>query len=148
VQSCLRSTPLLLVLLLQLACAGRRSDGETTAGRSSRDVLTREELRAAGSPNAYDRVATLRPLWLQPRGGPDSFQATRRVWVYLDDVRAGGVEALRRISITEIAYIRYFDGTAAAARWGLDHGYGVIFVSTRPDGRLNAGHLSHHPRPG
>jgi hypothetical protein len=132
VQSCLRSAPLLLLLLLQLACAGRRAEGESTAGRSSRDVLTIEDLRAAGSPNAYDRVATLRPHWLQPRG-PDSFQSTRRVWVYVDDVRAGGVEALRRISITEVTYIRYFDGLAAAARWGLDHGYGVIFVSTRPN---------------
>ena len=77
-------------------------------------------------------MAALRPYWLQPRG-PDSFQTRRRVWVYVDDVRAGGVEALRTISITEVTYIRYFDGTAAAARWGLDHGYGVIFVSTRPN---------------
>ena len=125
-----RPAPLLFVLLLQLACAGRRSNEESTAGRSSRDVLTLEDLRTTASPNAYNGVAALRPSWLRPRG-PDSFQTTRRVWVYVDDVRAGGVETLRSISTAQVTYIRFFDGTAAAARWGLDHGYGVIFVSTR-----------------
>jgi hypothetical protein len=62
-------------------------------------------------------------------------------------VRAGGVEALRRISITEVTYIRYFDGIAAAARWGLDHGYGVIFVSTRPQPRLTVVAASASPPP-
>jgi hypothetical protein len=130
VPSYFRPAPLLFVLLFQLACAGRRSEGESTAGRSSRDVLTLEDLRTTASPNAYNGVAALRPNWLRPRG-PDSFQTTRRVWVYVDDVRAGGVEALRSISTAQVTYIRYFDGTAAAARWGMDHGYGVIFVSTR-----------------
>jgi hypothetical protein len=73
----------------------------------------------------------LRSSWLRPRG-PDSFHNQGRVWVYVDDVRAGGVDALRSFSIAQITYIQFFDGTAASARWGLDHGHGVIFISTRP----------------
>jgi hypothetical protein len=53
------------------------------------------------------------------------------VQVYLDDARLGGVDELKRIPIHHVAYIRYFDGLAASARWGLDHGQGVIYVSTR-----------------
>jgi len=130
VSRCLPRVPLLFLLLLQLACAGRRSEGEATTARSSRDVLTLDDLRTTASPNVYNGVAALRPNWLQPRG-PDSFQTRRRVWVYIDDVRAGGVDALRSIATAQITFVRYFDGTAAAARWGMDHGYGVIFVSTR-----------------
>jgi hypothetical protein len=31
-------------------------------------------------------------------------------------------------------YMKYFDGISATARWGLDHGAGVIYVSTRVAG--------------
>jgi hypothetical protein len=41
------------------------------------------------------------------------------------------VETLRAIGLANVAYIRYIDGVTASARWGLDHGQGVIFVSTR-----------------
>ncbi|MGH7463012.1 MAG: hypothetical protein ACREMA_18555 [Longimicrobiales bacterium] len=52
--------------------------------------------------------------------------------VYIDDTRLGGVETLRSISTASISYIRYYDGVTATGRWGIDHGQGVIFVSTRP----------------
>ena len=44
----------------------------------------------------------------------------------------GGVETLRTIDLRPVTYIRYFDGIAATARWGLDHGAGAIYVSTHP----------------
>ena len=53
------------------------------------------------------------------------------VQVYLDDNRLGGVEMLRNINTSLIQYIRWYDGIAATGRWGLDHGAGVIYVSTR-----------------
>ena len=54
------------------------------------------------------------------------------VRVYLDNVFLGDTATLKTIPVTSIVYMRYFDGIAASARWGLDHGAGVIFVSTRP----------------
>lgn len=123
---------LLLMLIPLLACSsGRRAGSETASGRSSRDVLELSDLRSTGSQNVYDAVSALRSNWLRTRG-PDSFSNPGQVWAYVDDVRAGGVDALRRISINEVTYVRYYDGRAASARWGLDHGHGVIFVSTRP----------------
>jgi hypothetical protein len=52
--------------------------------------------------------------------------------VYLDGVRMGGIDQLRTIDVRPVTYIRFFDGIAATARWGLDHGAGAIYVSTHP----------------
>lgn len=127
-----RSLFLMIVAVLGCASGGGSSSDARSIGRSNRDVLTVDDLRATGSMNAYDAVAALRSSWLRPRG-PDSFSNPGQVWAYVNDVRVGGVDTLRRIPITEITYIRYFDGTAASARWGLGHSHGVVFVSTRPE---------------
>jgi hypothetical protein len=76
-------------------------------------------------------VQALRANWLNTRG-VDSFRTPSRVWVYVDNVRLGGVESLRGVSIGSISYIEHFDGIAASGRWGLDHGAGVIHVLTHP----------------
>jgi outer membrane cobalamin receptor len=52
------------------------------------------------------------------------------VRVYVDNASFGGVESLRNVDIANIKTIRYFDGVAATARWGIDHGGGVIPVMT------------------
>ncbi len=52
--------------------------------------------------------------------------------MYHDDSRMGGVESLRWIPTSDIRYIRYYDPVTASGRWGLDHGHGVIYVSSRP----------------
>lgn len=118
-----------LVLFLTSAC-GTRPSPQDSALPVSRDVLTRAEFTVGDFSNAYDVVLALRSSWLRPRG-VDSFRSPTEVQVYLDDMRLGGVEELRNIRLTNVEYIRYFDGLAASARWGLDHGQGVIFVSSR-----------------
>jgi hypothetical protein len=52
--------------------------------------------------------------------------------VYFDGIHFGGVESLRTIDLRPVTYIRFFDGIAATARWGLGHGQGAIYVSTHP----------------
>lgn len=96
-----------------------------------RTVLTQTQFGAHQFNNAFDAIEALRSNWLKTRG-PDSFQAPSQVRVYLDNVSLGDTATLRTISINTIVYIRYYDGISATARWGLDHGAGVIFVSTRP----------------
>jgi hypothetical protein len=120
---------ILLVLLLS-ACGGSPSPGGS-APRADRNLLTQEDFAAGDFSNAYDVVEALRNQWLRPRG-VDSFRSPTEVKVYLDDARLGGVEELRTIPINHVVYIRYYDGLAASARWGLDHGQGAIYVSTRP----------------
>jgi len=116
-----------LILALS-ACSQNRSDSGRIVDRK---LLTREQFADKGYNSPYDVVAALRANWLGTRG-PDSFQSPSKVIVYLDGSRVGGIDALRTMDIRPVVYIQYFDGVAATARWGLDHGSGVIFVSTHP----------------
>ena len=133
---------ILLVVALAgvAACASRGADG---ANRSvtSRQLLTKEQLEATYATNAYDAVQRLRSQWLQLRGStqmptqPGGMQTQQNpVLVYLDGQRMGTVDHLRAIEIAAVEYIRYFPPAEASARWGFNHGGGVIFVSTRPGG--------------
>lgn len=120
---------LTLVLLLALSSACASASSRASAARIDRNLLTHEQLREHQFRNAFEAIEALRSNWLQTRG-TDSFSAPTQVQVYLDDARLGGIETLRWITTPQIDHLRYYDGIAAAARWG--HGQGVIFVSTRP----------------
>ncbi len=95
------------------------------------NLITQEQLREHQFRNAYEAVAALRGNWLLTRGS-DSFTNPTQVLVYYDNVRLGGIETLYHLATPTITYIRYYDGLAATARWGLGHGQGVIYVSSFP----------------
>jgi hypothetical protein len=99
---------------------------------SDRSVITKEQLNQGHFTTVYNAVEGLRRNWLQTRGS-DSINLPTQVKVYLDNSLLGGVEMLRNIDTNSISFVRYYDGLAATTRWGLDHGAGVIFVSTRPE---------------
>ena len=122
-----------VVLWSSFLVAGCRQRATVGPRPNDRNVLTQVQLGDHRFNNAYDAVEALRSNWLNTRGS-DSFQAPSHVRVYLDNVSLGDKETLRTIAIATIVYIRYFDGISATARWGLDHGGGVIYVSTRPAG--------------
>lgn len=115
----------LAVVAVALGCQSTPKEGR----RLDRSVITREQMLAGTYVSAYDAVAALRSNWLRPRG-PDSFVLPSVVWVYIDGVRAGGVEVLRTIQPTLINTLRFYDGPTATGRWGVDNGAGVIHVST------------------
>lgn len=117
----------ILVLALLAACASGGAGNQ----RIDRNLLTREQILETHRQNAYEVVENLRSNWLRTRGPTSLTQEDAVVQVYLDDNRLGGVETLRAINTTLIQYIRWYDGIAATGRWGLDHGAGVIYVSTR-----------------
>lgn len=114
-------------LFVTIGCG--RTAADPAAPRVDLNLITREQVIESRTTNAFDVVATLRSNWLLPRG-TDSFSRPGEVQVYFNDTRLGGVSTLQRITLNEIGYIRYFDGTEASARWGLDHGHGVIYVAT------------------
>ena len=116
------------VAVIVTSCAGR---GASTGPGVDRNLLVQDQFADRGFHTAYDVIESLRSNWLVSRG-PNSFQAATEVQVYLDGVRMGGVQTLRTIDVRPLTYIRYFDGIAATARWGLDHGAGAIYVSTHP----------------
>ena len=121
--------------LLLLAVALSACSGNTGAPRGTpvdRNLITIEQIRQHQFSNAYEAVQSLRSNWLITKG-VDSFASPGQVLVYLDNNKMGGVETLRGIATVSVAYIRYYDGLTASGRWGLDHGHGVIFVSSHAD---------------
>ena len=119
----------LLVGLLALAhgaCAGRNAN---VPERSDRSIIYSAQIKEHGFINAYDAVESLRSTWLRTRG-TDSFNKPTEVLVYVDDNRLGGVLTLKQVTTSQIIMIRFVDGLTASARWGLDHGQGVIQVVT------------------
>ena len=119
---------MLLVTLLVSACASSGGGGP----RLDRNLLTRDQILDTNRQNVYEVVESLRSNWLRTRGPTSLTSRDAQVLVYIDDNRLGGVETLRTINTTVVQYIRWFDGITATGRWGLDHGAGVIYVSTRP----------------
>jgi hypothetical protein len=120
-----------LVPWLLLACIGCASASRTGRPSGSRsDLIGPEELSKAQWANVYDLVSSLRPRWLQSRG-PDSFNKPSVVQVVVDDVKLGGVTALRQLPTSGITSLQFFDGLTATSRWGLDFGSGAIYISTR-----------------
>ena len=125
---------LVVCAMLATGCraTGGRSGAAPTAGRA--DLITEVEIGRTNYTNLYDVVQSLRGRWLVSRG-PDTIMGQQgEVQVHLDDVRLGGVQALRNLSPTGVAYIQWFDPISAAQRWGLGYGQGAIYVSTRPRG--------------
>ena len=119
---------ILLVAAFVTACASAAGGGQ----RMDRNLLTREQILETNRQNAYEVVESLRSNWLRTRGPTSLTSQDAQVQVYIDDNRLGTVETLRTIATSMVQYIRWYDGIAATGRWGLDHGAGVIFVSTRP----------------
>jgi hypothetical protein len=115
-----------LLVASQGGCAGRNA---TTSSRSPRNIITKAQITEHGFINAYDAVESLRSTWLRARG-PDSLNRPTEVLVYIDDNRLGGVLTLKQVAASQILEIRFVDGLSATARWGLDHGQGVIQVVT------------------
>lgn len=126
----MRTTRMLVPLLLLVAAAGCTATGGSGTRSGSRDVLTREDLENTMQVTAFDAVRQARPSWLRVRG-PNSIHADNPILVYVDGVRSGGVEALQGIPVITIERVRYYDAPEAQARFGLNHTNGAIEVITR-----------------
>src|SRR5262245_54511532 len=118
-----------LLVTALAGCAARRTG--TSIPEGDRNEISQAQMQERRFTNVYDAVQSLRSNWLQKRG-TDSFSKPGQIWVYMDGTKLGGLEALRSIAVTGVAFVRHFDGASATARWGLDHGQGVIFVSSVP----------------
>jgi hypothetical protein len=119
------------------ACAS--SSGATTGTRGTRspDLISKADIEATQSGNAYDLVNRLRPQWLRTSGvGSVSGgnPATYGLVVFLDNVRLGGVETLRSVDSGSITSIRFLTAERAASTLpavGRDPISGAIVISTR-----------------
>jgi len=110
--------------------------GSTTVRRGGSNLITPEEIAAAGAgmESAFDIVQRLRPAMLRSRTstfGSDNQGQQVPVVVYSDDVRLGTVENLRTIPAMQVREIRYISATDATQRWGTGHSSGAIQVVTK-----------------
>ena len=120
------------LLTIAAGCAPKPA-GVSSAPRNDRNLLTPETLRGQTYTNAYEAIEALRLNWLKPRGS-DSFNTPSVVMVYLDNVKLGGVEALRGLQLANVQLIRHYDANQANARWGVGHSQGAIQVITQTTG--------------
>jgi hypothetical protein len=133
--------PLGIALIVALtsglgACgATGAADGTTErpAPRASATFISSDEVRASNAANAFELIQTARPGWLRKHGAV-SFRMDGDVLVYLDDVRLGGLDALRSQPISGIDSIRFLDAPTASARFGLSHPHGAIQIAPRRGG--------------
>jgi hypothetical protein len=128
-----------VALLLLAGCASKTPDPATgpepvaaSAARRPRQdqqLITRDVITGTQYTNLFDVIQALRSNWLRPKNTGD-FGKADVLQVYLDNQRIGGVEELRNIAPLSVLSVRYYDPIAAAARWGMNHGSGAIYVLT------------------
>lgn len=118
------------VLLTALTAACSSNPSPADRPRFDAALITREQILQGQFTNAYDAVKILRGSWLNTVR-PESFRYPAAIQVYLDGVRLGDVSALSTVQTLPIQYIRYYSAQDATSRWGMDHGAGAIYVSTK-----------------
>jgi len=127
----MRNPVLTAALMFWVAACASASDPTPGGPDRDRNRISPEEIAAEPVMSAAELVERLRPAWLRSRG-PESIRsgAPSLPIVYIDGVRSGGPEALRGIITQIIREIRFINGRDATTKYGLDHGAGVILVST------------------
>lgn len=128
-----RSMVAVVALSTISGCAGNAPP--PSGPKADLTIITREQIQELRFSNAYDAVKGLRGNWLNTRGGAESIRYPMDVQVYLDGVHLGGADVLQGIASPPIQYIRFFSPLEATARWGVDHGRGAIYISTKAAAR-------------
>jgi hypothetical protein len=123
----MKKTSIVAVLLVVLlaACSGR--PGERSGPRN---LITGQELSSVASADLYLAVQSLRPQWLRQMSRQSIYQ-NEQIWVYMDDLRLGGLDQLKQIMPASVESVQFLTGLEATQRWGLDHGHGAIVVKSR-----------------
>ncbi len=124
--------PFCVLALAVCAVTGCASGPSPSVRSSSYDplLITREEIQTNQYTTAYDAVKGLRGTWLNVHG-TESIRYQLPIQLYLDNVHIGDVSSLSTIPAHDIQYIRFYRGQDASAKWGIDHGAGVVFISTK-----------------
>lgn len=105
---------LVATLVLASACSGNANSARGPS--RDRNMITTEELATVNGLSAYEVVQRLRPHWLNARGGARSLGLRTEIVVFSDNIRLGGVEALRNLPANGIRQMEYLDGPSASNR--------------------------------
>jgi len=121
--------------LLALSLAGMviaaAAPAEAQKPKRNPDVITAEEIATRTDiQTAYDAVRRLRGAMLRTRPGGSLLRGSDPIWVYVDNVKAGDLNALEDILASRVYEIRKFSASDATTRFGTGHTNGVILVTT------------------
>lgn len=121
----------LLVAVTLSAC------GASTGRHASRErnLITAEEIAEVQVFTAWDAIQQLRPAFLRGRYSM-SADAVSLPIVYVDGLRYGGAEELRRIRAVDVATIRFLSPSDATTRFGTGHTGGALLVEMRGTGGI------------
>jgi hypothetical protein len=120
-------------LILAASAVGCGSAGgarQTSAPRSSANVLVATDLEKDASTNLYDAIQRLRPEWFR-RALVRTSTGAPGISVYLDNQRAGTLDVLRQFQPNSVASVRYYSASEAQSRFGIDNLNGAIQIVTR-----------------
>jgi hypothetical protein len=125
-------------------CTGNAT--QTSSPRAGRQPITADEIARAGlNGNVYDVVYSLRRNWLNTRGLNSANESLHivvvqdsqvvadgepQLVVYLDNLKLGTLNELKRLPIVGVTSIRYYDPAEANYLWGMGHTHGAIQVMT------------------
>jgi hypothetical protein len=115
------------------ACARNAQSNDVSRASSNASLITRTEMEQARYASLYEVVQALRGRWLQTRGPNTLLGRPVEVQVLVDDLRMGGVDALRALKTDNVVSISFIDPVAAGQRWGGKYAQGTIVVTTQPD---------------
>lgn len=112
--------------------AGAAQTGATPA-RGSSNVIVEGEIGPSGATNAMEVIQRLRPNMLRGRGsaGMEGGANADLIVVYVDGIKAGGLEALSPISAINVKEIRFLSAADATTRFGTGTPAGAILVTTK-----------------
>lgn len=118
-----------LLLPAALLLGGCATTSSSSGG--SRNVISADELAEVEATNAFDAIQKLRPAFLRRGRVNYDDDTVAHPIVYLDGLRLGGVDELRRIRKTELVRIEYLGGGDATLRYGTGHKGGALLLTTR-----------------
>jgi hypothetical protein len=127
--------PMLITLALALILSSCATGG-STGSSSSANTLMAEEIAESHALTAYEAVELTRRRWLVQRnlraGATPAMGSTAgEPVVYLDGVRVGTLDELRRIRADMVQKMEYLTPSDATNRFGTNHDSGAILVTTR-----------------
>lgn len=123
----------LVLLAIGAASACARTTNAADVAPSSTGPITRAEMEQVRYASLYDVVQALRGRWLVTRGPKTLLGRPVEVQVFVDDLRMGGVDALRSMQTDNVLSISFVDPVTAGQRWGGKYSQGTILVAMSPD---------------
>jgi hypothetical protein len=123
-----RNLTVALALALSSACVFHGDP----APQTDPNVITRDEIEAAGAVTIWDVITKYHAEYLRDRGRLSIRSTARDVaQVFLNEVVYGAIQSLQDIPARDIEEVHYFPGTEALIKFGRAYGGGVIQLKSR-----------------